>query len=76
MAAVKIDNIIATVEKRGRHPDILLPLKEMGVSIKGEQGFITSEGRFVDRGKAFEIAKKAGQVKEEDYWSLISEDLW
>jgi hypothetical protein len=46
-----------------------------------EQGFITSENRFVDRIEAFEIAKEAKQIKNEEVVKqrgkkLTSDDLY
>ena len=75
--AVKIDdNVIAVVEPPGRHEDILVPLYKFGVDITGEQGFMTSKGRFVDRGEADRIAIAAGQTKKHNEYCLVSEDLW
>ena len=41
----------------------------------GEQGFLTDEGRFLNRVEAVDHALKCGQIKE---WKkrLYSEDLW
>lgn len=51
-----------------RHPFIIHHLAKSGFKtpIKGEQGFLTSEGRFVDRLEALHIAKSAGQIDEAD----------
>lgn len=47
-----------------RHPD-------------NEQGFVTSEGRYVDRTEAEELARACGQVKGQLLGSVLtSEDLW
>ena len=44
--------------------------------VKGEkQGFVTSEGDFVDRGEAGQIAMARGQVKKLRNGQLYSEDL-
>lgn len=42
------------------------------------QGFVTSEGAFVDRFEAARIALKSGQIKALKFQSgeLFSEDLW
>lgn len=41
------------------------------------QGFVTSEGRFVNRVEAYYIAWSAGQLKEPKQTpTLYSEDLW
>lgn len=42
------------------------------------QGFVTTEGTFVDRKEAFKIAKDNGQIKAEPWAepTLMSEDLY
>jgi len=44
----------------------------------GIQGFLTSEGRFVTREEATQIAISSGQIKEKKYNKsrLFSEELW
>lgn len=67
-----------------RHPDIIsiLPtnnsLRNDGKEYKCTQGFITSEGRFVDREEAYSIAKKANQLLNdfEGKSELFSEDIY
>ena len=79
LAAIKTgDNNIAVMPKPFRHCDIINHLARNGSStqVKGLQGFLTSEGRFVDRAKALGIAKRAGQIKETPYFQLYTEDLW
>ena len=49
--------------------------------LRENQGFVTSEGRFVNRLMATDIAFEAGQLSEEHYeliggGELISENLW
>lgn len=46
--------------------------------ITGEQGFVTSTGRFVSREDAAVIALKRGQIKKLKFnnTQLFSEDLW
>jgi hypothetical protein len=46
-----------------------------------DQGFLTSQGRYVDRLEAMAIAKSAGQLKRPETGGyqgpeLFSEDLW
>jgi len=43
---------------------------------KGVQGFITSEGKFLDRKEGAKYAFEHGQIKEEEKGMLFSEDLW
>lgn len=52
-------------------------LKNDGDVRDSEQGFVTSEGRFVNRKEAFLIADAAGQIKHKhgESNSLYSEDL-
>ncbi len=57
------DAIRAAAEATGKKP------------ITGEQGFVTSAGRFVSRKEAAEIAFAAGQIEEEKD-ILFSEDVW
>lgn len=44
--------------------------------ISSEQGFITTEDRFVDRKEAYRIAHEAGQVNGQLDKELYSEDLY
>jgi hypothetical protein len=80
MAAIKTsDNNIATILKPGRHDDISHHLAQGGFKtpIKGEEGFITSLGRFVDRGEARVIALDSGQIITSEFPNrLYTEDLW
>jgi hypothetical protein len=64
-----------------RHHDIIRELVRLGreTPIKGEQGFLTSTGRFVDRIEARKIALACGQIEEgksHHKEKLFSEDLW
>jgi hypothetical protein len=64
-----------------RHHNCFMTRKILNGSIihmENEQGFITSEDRFVDRAEAYELAIKSGQIQEGDGISrrLISEDLY
>lgn len=61
-----------------RHHNIL---HFFGKGIDGTQGFLTSDGTFVDRSSALEIARNAGQLKprllgQYNGPELFSEDLW
>jgi len=64
-----------------RHPSCIHKIKEIygkPQKIK-EQGFLTSEGKFVDRKKALDIAIKAEQYKPFEnikHNILFSEDLY
>lgn len=83
-AAIRIDGEVWDVPRPGRHNNIIrLYCKETkavdGIPPRYEQksvqGFVTSEGRFVDRIEAARIAYEAGQTKE-PLKHLFSEDVW
>lgn len=79
LAAIKTGvNNIATVLVPGRHHDIIHHLAKSGFKtpITGEQGFITNEGRFVDRVEAKRIVIESGQLIKTEFSRLYSEDLW
>lgn len=61
---------------RNSHSELIIMCKE---KFKGaEQGFLTSDCRFVDRKEALEIAKKYNQIikKHGAEWELYSEDIF
>lgn len=60
--------------KGKRHRFIIDENKHVNLK-KGQEGFITSQGLFVDREQAAKIAHSAGQIKKAKK-RLISEDLW
>ena len=82
-AAIIWKDMIFSMPAPHRHHHILLKMRnEMGlpiesVSWKG-QGFLTSEGNFVNRKEAELIAFAAGQMKYSKIIGgiLTSEDLW
>lgn len=79
-------DVIVSVERPGRHHHIIHTLARQGMDIpigskeRGHiQGFVTSEGNFVDREQAYRLAKQNGQLPEDFRRSsgiLYSEDLW
>ena len=83
-AAIMLPNGVV-VEGR-RHSDCLISMRESGVHrldiINSTQGFMTSEGRFVNRQQAMEIQKVSGLPsafsKDGSYrgTDLFSEDLY
>lgn len=79
-AAIRRSGMVYFVERPGRHHDVLRKMAASGLKlpIKGEQGFVTSEGKFVNRKVALGIAVKAEQpmVKNGPVGLLFSEDLW
>lgn len=85
-AAIKSGALIAHMPAPYRHHDIISKLP-FGYTLGGEQGFLTSAGRFVDRREAKRIAQAANQIiaSEKDakgvpfkrnHPDLFSEDLW
>lgn len=67
-------NDIPLIELGYRHHDILIRFRGEVSTTPSDQGFYTSNGRFVDRFEAYDIAKAAGQLtddqcKEKEYRS-------
>ncbi|WP_316201019.1 MULTISPECIES: hypothetical protein [unclassified Bradyrhizobium] len=88
-AAIFCDHVTWTVARPGRHHDVIAyiaPERPWLVSIRGQQGFVTSTGRFVGREEARKIAEAANQLIPtygEDgvpfirqHPQLFSEDVW
>jgi hypothetical protein len=79
MSAVRLsESIIVSTPKPGRHYDVIKHLSTIGYDCRGvESGFITSEGRFVDRKEGRDIAVGAGQCSSCDVGGeLTTQDLW
>lgn len=73
-AAIWRDGVVFTGAHH--HQIIRYAVVTLGIpTMTGEQGFMTSAGRFVSRYQAGEIAHAAGQTPE-DHGSLMSEQLW
>lgn len=83
-AALNIDGLIITKPKPARHHDLIHPFYDLTGRQIGpqEQGFLTSDGEYVDRKPAYLIALSAGQltpaIMPGPDWTpdLFSEDLW
>lgn len=79
-AAIKQGDFVASVPRPGRHHNIINALARAGVPIPidGEQGFLTSSGRFVGRRVGKIVAQRAGQDPRDTGLPdmLFSEDLW
>lgn len=78
-------NMVASVAAPGHHAEVIFVLKDLADKenypldkVYHTQGFITSQGRFVDRETGLRIAQSAGQVKSKhgSYKQLFSEDMW
>ena len=79
-AAISFGGVTLSVEKPERHHHIIQFMADLDIPkrFRGPefQGFITSEGKFVDREEAKEIVDKNGQRIAEHATVLTSEDLW
>jgi len=80
-AAVQYQGVIFSLPRPARHHVILHAMHAMGLPKESRrgQGFLTSEGRFVDRSEARRVALAAGQVTEDKLHHqvhLFTEDLW
>lgn len=75
-AAVRSKNgIVFTIDPPARHIDIIR--HEVMPELDFEQGFLTEDGRFVDRKEARRIAEAAGQIVGGPATdSLYTENLW
>ena len=81
-AALRAHGVTLSLERPARHNHIFTAMFHAGqreFSLGAEQGFLTSEGRFVARPEALKIAIEAGQdpkMENAPYLGLFSEDLW
>ncbi len=84
-AAIQIEGLTISLPQPARHGQALHSAEATGLSgsllINACEGFLTSEGRFVNRVQAKQIAHRAGQKQlraEQDRHprDLFSEDLW
>ena len=82
-AAIFLDGFIAVARPKERHHDIINNLAATGfpTPIGGVQGFMTSEGIFVDRKMAMIMARANKQLIPREGQQgvggdLFSEDVW
>lgn len=78
-AAINIDDTIIPGFRHGDCFDLAQKLYPDIAILTQMQGFLTSSGRFVSRGIAFNIAAKAGQITSSEKSAiriLQSEDLY
>jgi hypothetical protein len=80
-AAICQGGVIYQLPPPARHHDIIRHMTStLGIvpPVIGEQGFVTSDGRFVCRRPALRIAREAGQIIQETApaHGLFSEDVW
>lgn len=85
LSAIKLSDECVVVKlqskdkmNKSRHCFIIKDIVVCGIKppINGEQGFLTSTGRFVSREEGKEIALASGQIKSTFSGTLCSEDLW
>lgn len=72
------DDVIVSMPRPHRHYEIMRRA-EVDNTGPGDQGFLTSTGRYVDRYDGLTIARRAGQLlggKSINSRELTSEDLW
>lgn len=86
-AAIKHKGMVCFVKRPGRHYHVIRKMAASGIPIPitGTQGFVTSDGLFVDRVTAMKIALEAEQLLPkscngvpytQENRQLFSEDLW
>ena len=80
IAAIRTkDGKVWSVPRPGRHGDVIRKIYEAtGEAVADEtQGFLLSDGRFVDRADAEDVARESGQVTGDLIGGVLtSEDLW
>lgn len=76
-AAIRCGKIVVMVERPGRHGNCINWLNALKMPYM-DQGFVTSQGRFVDREEAGKIVEAIGQgtTRENCNGYLFSEDMW
>ena len=71
------DGLIHAMPKPARHHNVLHKLHYVYPKATVEQGFISSDGEYLNRVDAARIAIAAGQTKQLNWPpNLFSEDLW
>jgi len=77
-AAIRFGDVVCFVERPGRHHHVINALSQAGhpEPVVGEEGFVTDDGRFVDRVEGRNIVLATGQAVPAHEHELFSEDLW
>jgi hypothetical protein len=81
-AALRKDGVVYTLPRPARHSDVIGDMSSRGIQAYGpgvEQGFVLSDGRFVGRQYAAEVATEAGQIlpgRVVRARTLTSEEVW
>lgn len=78
--ALRVNGLTVSLPPPNRHNDVFKLLNETEPALTRfvraeDEGFITSEGKYVTREQAMKIAVAALQVPADKY-KLYSEDLW
>ena len=81
LAAIQFpDGRVFSVSRPGRHNAVFAKLKELNIIPPKDhiQGFILSDGTFVDRAVAYGVAISAEQIHSDKprLEELFTEDLW
>lgn len=79
VALLREDGAMWSLPAPSRHFHLFALIAFQGTEAEPcEQGFSTSQGRFVDRKEAIVLAREAGQPirKRDNPTQLYSEDLW
>lgn len=81
-AAILVNAVIVTLPPPSRHQNLVLAAETSGIRAgdieEKHRGFLTSQGRFVDRREALELAYPQNQTfkKPIPHAVLTTEDLW
>lgn len=84
-AAIQIEGMTLSLPRPARHAQVMHAAEALQMPshalLSACQGFLTSEGRFVNRVQALQIVHVAGQEQlrqesERHHRDLFSEDLW
>ena len=79
-AAIRYREVAISQPRPARHGHIIRWMADLGLDVvqPEDQGFTTSDGRFVDRVEARRIAVDAGQLlpNARSHDELFSEDVW
>lgn len=82
-AAIQIEGVTISLPQPARHGQVIAAARHFHMPdyhiAAACQGFVTSDGRFVNRVMAYHIAHRAGQPMlrtPNNYPDLYSEDLW
>ena len=76
-AAIRVNGLILSLPRPYRHHDIIKHAADLRIKeLLFDQGFLTSDVEYVDRGVAKFLAKEAGQEFLTERSELFSEDLW